>query len=187
MVHQVDGLCRAPTPKAVNLTDQAVSMAVIAGFSETKFTKPGDEVVGTLSVVGILAGKGPVPIGTRTDHLPSSEEVQYALNLLGECWATQIDHGGGMMAKLNCYRISPMLQTIGFGLLRFTGAHRNQNPFKENPAEEGQVVVQLRDDGFADFVAGQDAIIFHHQHQAHDWSVQREKRRLLSGLGERKW
>jgi hypothetical protein len=162
-------------------------MAVITGFCETKFTQPGDEVVGTLSVVGILAGKGPVPIGTRTDHLPSSEEVQYALNLLGECWATQIDHGGGMMAKLNCYRISPMLQTIGFGLLRFTGAHRNQNPFKENPAEEGQVVVQLRDDGFADFVAGQDAIIFHHQHQAHDWSVQREKRRLLSGLGERKW
>merc|ERR1712167_94526 len=142
-------------PKQVNLRDQALSMSIISGFSQTRFTKAGDEVIGALSVLGILCGKGPVPIGTRVNNLPSPEEVQYALELLGQCWATQLDAGGGMLCKLNNFRVTPLLQTLGLGVLRFT------RPINVKDGDGGEHQMSVVDrDGFVQLKPAKNASYF---------------------------
>ena len=78
--------CRARFPPNPDAPNPACSRLRLSRHSVRS-----DEVVGSLSVVGVLVGKGPPTIGEREGGLASKEEVQYALELLGEAWRTLLD------------------------------------------------------------------------------------------------
>ena len=71
-----------------------------------------DEVVGTLSVIGVLLGVGPPP---QASGAVSAAQEQYALKLLHGCWSLVIN--SKVEFQFFPRRVSPALRAGGLGVL----------------------------------------------------------------------
>ena len=109
-------------PQTVDLQNPAVAQGILKGFAELRFSVVVDEVVGCLSVVGVLAGLGAPPIGPRKGGLVSASEVEWALRLLMRCWRHAFVDGMQDGMRMATRRLTPGLRTWGLGYLHWRGA-----------------------------------------------------------------
>ena len=72
-----------------------------------------DEVVGTLSVIGVLLGVGPPP---QASGAVSAAQEQYALKLLRGCWSLVIN--SRVEFRFFPRHVSPALRAGGLGVLQ---------------------------------------------------------------------
>ena len=113
IVAQLVEILTNPADVAKCYTDLEVAQGVIRGVAETEFTMPADEVVGTLSVIGVMLGVGPPP---QASGAVSAAQEQYALTLLRGCWSLVIN--SKLEFEFFPRRVSPALRAGGLGVLQ---------------------------------------------------------------------
>jgi len=106
-------------PQVVDVENPLVAQGILKGFAELRFSVVADEVVGSLSVVGVLAGFGTPPIGPREGGLVSASEVEWALRLLMRCWRYAFVDGMQDGIRIASRRLTPGLRTWGLGYLHW--------------------------------------------------------------------
>ena len=113
IVAQLVEILTNPADVAKCYTDLEVAQGVIRGVAETEFTVLADEVVGTLSVIGVMLGVGPPP---QASGAVSAAQEQYALKLLHGCWSLVIN--SKLEFEFFPRRVSPALRAGGLGVLQ---------------------------------------------------------------------